>query len=54
MNKKWAIKQLTIDLTPKDEENLEKYCLMTGRSATNVIRELILSLPTEDEKVISQ
>jgi hypothetical protein len=54
MKKKWAIRQLTIDITSKGEENLKKYCLMTGRSATNVIRELILSLPTEDEKVISQ
>ena len=50
MNKKWAAKRLTINLTSSEAEKLEKYCSMTGRPATDVIRELIRSLPTEDEE----
>lgn len=50
MNKKWAVKRLTINLTSSEAEKLEKYCSMTGRPATDVIRELIRSLPTEDEE----
>ncbi len=49
MNKKWAVKRLTINLTSGEAEKLEKYCSMTGRPATDVIRELIRSLTTEDE-----
>ncbi len=47
MNKKWVAKRLTINLTLSEAEKLEKYCSMTGRPATDVIRELIRSLPTE-------
>ena len=50
MNKKWAVKRLTINLTSGEAEKLEKYCSDTGRPATDVIRELIRSLPTEDEE----
>jgi hypothetical protein len=50
MNKKWAVKRLTINLTSSEAEKLEKYCSMTGRPATDVIRELIRSLPTQDEE----
>ncbi len=50
MNKKWAVKRLTINLTSSEAEKLEKYCSMTGRPATDVIRELIRSLPIEDEE----
>lgn len=49
MNKKWAVKRLTINLTSSEAENLEKYCSSTGRPATDVIRELIRSLKVEDE-----
>ena len=48
MNKKWAAKRLTINLTSSEAEKLEKYCSMTGRPATDVIRELIRSLRTEE------
>ncbi|MEH2327339.1 MAG: ribbon-helix-helix protein, CopG family [Nostoc sp.] len=48
MNKKWAVKRLTINLTSSEAERLEKYCSMTGRPATDVIRELIRSVPTEE------
>lgn len=47
VNKKWAVKRLTINLTSSEAERLDKYCSMTGRPATDVIRELIRSLPTE-------
>ncbi|MBD2248886.1 CopG family transcriptional regulator [Nostoc sp. FACHB-888] len=44
MNKKWAIKRITINLASVESEKLEKYCASTGRPATDVIRELIRSL----------
>jgi predicted DNA-binding protein len=44
MNKKWAVKRMTINLTSAESEKLEKYCASTGRPATDVIRELIRSL----------
>lgn len=55
MNKKWATKRLTINLASSEAEKLEKYCSMTGRPATDVIRELIRSLtfeeaPSQDNK----
>ncbi|MBD2255824.1 CopG family transcriptional regulator [Nostoc parmelioides] len=48
MNKKWAVKRLTINLTLSEVERLEIYCSTTGRPATDVIRELIRSLATEE------
>ena len=50
MNKKWAAKRLTINLTSSEAEKLEKYCSITGRPATDVIRELIRSLTTEERQ----
>ncbi|MEH2187962.1 MAG: CopG family transcriptional regulator [Nostoc sp.] len=44
MNKKWAVKRITINLASAESEKLEKYCESTGRPATDVIRELIRSL----------
>ncbi|MBN3883893.1 MAG: CopG family transcriptional regulator [Nostoc sp. JL34] len=48
MNKKWATKRLTINLASGEAEKLEKYCSITGRPATDVIRELIRSLAIEE------
>jgi predicted DNA-binding protein len=48
VNKKWAVKRITINLTSNEAERLERYCSMTGRPATDVIRELIRSLKTEE------
>jgi hypothetical protein len=45
MNKKWAVKRITINLASNEAKNLEKYCEQTGRPATDVIRELIRALP---------
>ncbi|MBH8556110.1 CopG family transcriptional regulator [Nostocaceae cyanobacterium CENA357] len=45
MNKKWPIKRIMISLTSTESEKLEKYCVTTGRAATDVVRELIRSLP---------
>ncbi|MEH2002578.1 MAG: CopG family transcriptional regulator [Nostoc sp.] len=44
MNKKWTIKRITINLASTESEKLERYCAITGRPATDVIRELIRSL----------
>ncbi|HLO88790.1 MAG TPA: CopG family transcriptional regulator [Nostocaceae cyanobacterium] len=46
-NKKWAVKRITVNLATGEAEKLEKYCQQTGRPATDVIRELIRSLPIE-------
>ncbi|MEA5567824.1 CopG family transcriptional regulator [Anabaena sp. UHCC 0399] len=49
MNKKWAVKRITINLTSSEVEKLEKYCSTTGRVATDIIRELIRSLTVEEK-----
>ncbi|WP_341529978.1 ribbon-helix-helix protein, CopG family [Nostoc sp. UHCC 0302] len=49
-NKKWAVKRLTINLAVSEAEKLEQYCAMTGRPATDVIRELLRSLEVEEKK----
>ncbi|QSJ14618.1 CopG family transcriptional regulator [Nostoc sp. UHCC 0702] len=51
MNKKWAVKRLTVNLTSSEVEKLEQYCSKTGRPATDTIRELIRSLPVETSSV---
>ncbi|MBN3872955.1 MULTISPECIES: CopG family transcriptional regulator [unclassified Nostoc] len=51
MNKKWAAKRLTINLTSSEAQKLEQFCSITGRPATDVIRELIRSLSPQNEKV---
>ncbi|WP_193194974.1 CopG family transcriptional regulator [Nostoc sp. MG11] len=50
-NKKWAIKRLTVNLTSGEVEKLEQYCKITGRAATDVIRELIRSIPSDNSEV---
>ncbi|MEH1917694.1 CopG family transcriptional regulator [Nostoc sp.] len=47
MNKKWAVKRITLNLASVESEKLERYCASTGRPATDVIRELIRSLEQE-------
>ncbi|WP_225912805.1 hypothetical protein [Nostoc flagelliforme] len=37
-----------MNLTSSEAEKLEKYCSITGRPATDVIRELIRSVPIEE------
>jgi hypothetical protein len=44
MKKKWAVKRLTVNLTTEEMNKLESYCALTGRPATDVIRELLRSL----------
>ncbi|QLE59210.1 ribbon-helix-helix protein, CopG family [Nostoc sp. TCL26-01] len=48
MNKKWAVKRITLNLASNELEKLEQYCQKTGRPATDVIRELIRSLETNN------
>lgn len=50
MNKKWAVKRFTINLASEEAQKLEQYCSMTGRPATDVIRELIRSLSVNEDK----
>ncbi len=45
MNKKWAVKRITVNLTSNEAKTLDEYCQHTGRAATDVIRELIRGLP---------
>ncbi|MEH1819310.1 CopG family transcriptional regulator [Nostoc sp.] len=44
-NKKRALKRITLNLPSDEAQNLEKYCEQTGKSAIDVIRELIQALP---------
>ena len=43
VNKKSAVKRMTVNLSKQEVEKLEKYCQQTGRPAIDVIRELILT-----------
>lgn len=43
-SEKSAVKQITIELTPDEAQNLEKYCEQTGKAVRNVIEELIRDL----------
>lgn len=54
MNKKWAVKRITINLTKNEADILSFYCNLTGRPATDVIRELIRCLPTDTEQLTLQ
>jgi hypothetical protein len=44
-SRKSSFKQVTLDLTPDEADQLEKYCSKTGKAATDVIRELIQNFP---------
>jgi hypothetical protein len=48
MKKKWAVKRLTVNLTTEEMKKLEQYCTLTGRPATDVIRELLRSLEVDN------
>ncbi|MBD2532400.1 CopG family transcriptional regulator [Nostoc flagelliforme FACHB-838] len=48
MNKKWAVKRITLNLASVESQKLERYCAMAARPATDVIRELIRSLSITD------
>ncbi|MFW9258998.1 CopG family transcriptional regulator [Nostoc sp. KVJ20] len=51
VNKKWAVKRLTVNLTSTEAQKLEEYCAKTGRPATDVIRELLRSLEVQNAEV---
>jgi hypothetical protein len=51
VNKKWAVKRLTVNLTSTERQKLEEYCEKTGRPATDVIRELLRSLKVDSIQV---
>ncbi|MEH2325400.1 MAG: CopG family transcriptional regulator [Nostoc sp.] len=48
MNKKWAVKRLTVNLTTEEMKKLQSYCALTGRPATDVIRELLRTLKVDN------
>ncbi|WP_422394267.1 CopG family transcriptional regulator [Nostoc flagelliforme] len=50
VNKKWAVKRLTVNLTSTEIEKLSQYCARTGRPFNDVIRELLRSLKVESEE----
>ncbi|WP_082209706.1 RepB family protein [Fischerella sp. PCC 9605] len=49
MSKKWTAKRITINLASTEAEKLQKYCNQTGRTATDVIRELIRGLGVNED-----
>ncbi|WP_392530495.1 CopG family transcriptional regulator [Nostoc sp. C117] len=51
VNKKWAVKRLTVNLTSTETQKLQQYCAKTGRPATDVIRELLRSLEVENAEI---
>ncbi|MEH2425179.1 MAG: CopG family transcriptional regulator [Nostoc sp.] len=48
MNKKWAVKRLTINLTNEEMKKLERYCAFTGRPTTDVVRGLLRALEVDN------
>ena len=49
--KKWATKRITVNLAKEKEIKLENYCQRTGRPATDVVRELLRTLPSHQTKI---
>ncbi|KOP23818.1 CopG family transcriptional regulator [Hapalosiphon sp. MRB220] len=49
MNKKWAVKRITLNLASSEVERLEQYSQQTGRPQTDIVRELIRELPETPE-----
>ncbi|MBO3460311.1 CopG family transcriptional regulator [Aetokthonos hydrillicola Thurmond2011] len=45
MSKKLAVKQISLVLASDEAKILEKYCARTGKTATDVVRELVRALP---------
>ncbi|WP_193200809.1 CopG family transcriptional regulator, partial [Nostoc sp. MG11] len=41
--------RITVNLALEEKKRLENYCAMTGRPATDVVRELLRSLEVESE-----
>jgi hypothetical protein len=44
-SEKLSVQQLILELAPDEAKKLEKYCELTGKAATDVIRDLIQDLP---------
>ncbi|MEJ6487736.1 CopG family transcriptional regulator [Nostoc punctiforme UO1] len=51
VNKKWAVKRLTVNLTSTERQKLSQYCAKTGRPINDVIRELLRSLEVGNAEV---
>ncbi|MEH1800084.1 MAG: CopG family transcriptional regulator [Nostoc sp.] len=50
VNKKWAVKRLTVNLTSTERQKLSQYCAKTGRPMNDVIRELLRSLKVDRDE----
>ncbi|RAM48062.1 MAG: CopG family transcriptional regulator [Hapalosiphonaceae cyanobacterium JJU2] len=48
--KKWAVKRLTISLARQEAEQLEEMQQLTGRSASDIIREAIRLMYEQRQK----
>ncbi|MDF5733927.1 MAG: CopG family transcriptional regulator [Rhizonema sp. PD38] len=46
MKKKWSFRKITINLTYSEAQIFNRYCEVSGRCMSDVIRELIRSLPS--------
>jgi hypothetical protein len=51
VNKKWAVKRLTVNLTSTETQKLSQYCAKTGRPINDVIQELLRSLKVNNAEV---
>ncbi|MBN3879941.1 MULTISPECIES: CopG family transcriptional regulator [unclassified Nostoc] len=51
VNKKWAVKRLTVNLTATETQKLSQYCAKTGRPINDVIRELLRFLKVDSAEV---
>ncbi|MDF5725666.1 MAG: CopG family transcriptional regulator [Rhizonema sp. PD37] len=45
MRKKWAVRKITINLTFYEAQKFNRYCEVSGKCMSDVIRELIRTLP---------
>ncbi|MEH2039252.1 MAG: CopG family transcriptional regulator [Nostoc sp.] len=50
VNKKWAVKRLTVNLTATETQKLSQYCAKTGRPINDVIRALLRSLKVDSDE----
>ncbi|MBD2536923.1 CopG family transcriptional regulator [Nostoc flagelliforme FACHB-838] len=50
VNKKWAVKRLTVNLTATETQKLSEYCEKTGRPINDVIRQLLRSLKVDSDE----
>ena len=45
MKKKWTVRKITVNLTFSEALKLEQHCEKSGRCMSDIVRELIRTLP---------